>query len=191
MELQARINIMKLFSIFFISAFLLTLQLLAGDEIEQDNNISIKTFSIDNNQELFNSIKRVFYSAKHEHILDTNWTSLEMSKRVTTGFVDIDVEVQSVILSSKNLDENGTKELSLEIFTTQNDEVTYFKPDSFLHKLFWNRLEYILGMKDEWINCNFRLETIAYPNHILCNADRDKARAKEVEIKHNQDKETQ
>ncbi|MDD2450070.1 MAG: hypothetical protein PHS42_11780 [Sulfurimonas sp.] len=182
---------MKLFSIFFISAFLLTLQLLAEDEIEQDNNISIKTFTIDNDQELFNSIKRVFYSAKHEHLLDTNWTSLEMSKRVTTGFVDIDVEVQNVVLSSKALDENGTKELSLEIFTTQNDEVTYFKSDSFLHKLFWNRLEYILGIKDEWINCNFKLETIVYPNHILCDAD--KARAKEIKIeeKNNEEKDAQ
>ena len=182
---------MKLFSIFFISAFLLTLQLLAEDEIEQDNNISIKTYTIDNDQELFNSIKRVFYSAKHEHILDTNWTSLEMSKRVTTGFIDIDVEVQNVVLSSKALDENGTKELSLEIFTTKNDEVTYFKSDSFLHKLFWNRLEYILGIKDEWINCNFKLETIVYPNHILCDAD--KARAKEIKIeeKNNEEKDAQ
>ncbi|EQB34470.1 hypothetical protein M947_10715 [Sulfurimonas hongkongensis] len=174
---------MKLFSIFFISAFLLTSQLIATETIEQDSNISIKIFNIDNEQELYNSIKRVFYTSQHEHILDTNWTSLHMSKRVITGFIDIDVEVQNVVLSSKTLDKNGTKELSLEIYSTQNDEVTSFKPDSFLHSLFWNRLEFILGLEDEWINCNLNLKTMLSHNHMLCNADKDKARPKDTELK--------
>jgi len=159
---------------------------MAIDAIEQESNVSIKTFSIDNEQELYNSIKKVFFTSKHEHILDTNWTALHISKRVTTGFIDIDVEVQNIILSSKALDENGSKEMSLEIYTTQNDEVTIFKPDNFLHTLFWDRVEYILGIKDEWINCNYKLEAILYRDHILCNANKDKARTKkeeQIEIK--------
>jgi hypothetical protein len=188
---------MKFLSIFFTSILLLTSQLIAIDAVEQDSNVSIKTFNIDNEQELYNSIKRVFFSSEHEHILDTNWTGLHISKRVTTGFIDIDVEVQSVVISSKTLDTNDTKELSLEIYTTQNDEVTIFKPDNFLHTLFWNRLEYILGIKDEWINCNYKLEAMLYRNHILCNVDKDKARAKEevIEVKiaeeNNEEKEPQ
>jgi len=185
---------MKFLSIFFTSMLLLTSQLIAIDAIEQDSNVSMKIFNIDNEQELYNSIKRVFFSSEHEHILDTNWTALHISKRVTKGFVDIDVEVQSVVLSSKTLDKNGTKEMCLEIYTTQNDEVTNFKSNSFLHTLFWNRLEYILGLEDEWINCNFKLEAIAYRNHLLCGAEKGKARVKKEKRKieeNNEEKDVQ
>jgi hypothetical protein len=182
---------MKFLSIIFTSVLFLSSQLIAVDTIEQDTNASIKVFNIDDKQELYNSIKRVFFTSQHEHILDTNWTALHISKRATTGYIDIDIEVQNIILSTKTLDENGSKELSLKIFTTQNDEITNYKPDSFLHTLFWNRLEYILGINDEWINCNFSLKAMLYRNHILCNANKEKARAKEVEVENNQDKESQ
>jgi len=140
-----------------------------ADDIVKNDNISTKIFKIDDKQELFNSLKRVFFSSEHKNILDTNWTALHMSKRVTTGFIDIDIEEQSVIISSRNLDENGTKELSLEIYTTKNDEVTNFKSTNFLHKLFWNRLEFILGLENEWIDCYYMSQALGHNNHLLCS----------------------
>jgi len=165
----------KLFSLFFTTIFLLTSQLMANEDITQNDYISKKTFNISDEQELYNSLKRVFFSADHKNILDTNWKSLHISKRVTTGFIDIDVEVQNIILSSEIVDKNGTKEMSLKIFTTQNDKVTNFKSDSFLHKLFWSRLEFILGTEDKWINCYAVPQAFGHNNHLLCDINEQKA----------------
>lgn len=165
----------RIFTLLFTSLLLLTSELLAEDDIKENENISIKTFNISDEQELYNSLKRIFYSSEHKNILDSTWRGLHMSKRVTSGFIDIDVKVQNVILSSRTLDKNGTKEMSLEIYTTQNDEVTHFKSDSFLHRLFWHNLEFILGLEDEWIDCYYMLEAVGYNDHILCSPSEQKA----------------
>ncbi|MCK9490498.1 MAG: hypothetical protein M0Q24_00290 [Sulfurimonas sp.] len=166
---------MKKIATFLITLFLLTSELLAENNIKENENISIKTFNISDEQELYNSLKKIFFSSEHKNILDSGWRGLHMSKRVTSGFIDIDVEVQNVVLSSKPIDKNGTKEFTLEIFTTQNDEVTHFKPDSFLHRLFWNRLEFILGLEDEWIDCHHMFEALGQNNHLLCSPNEQKA----------------
>jgi hypothetical protein len=158
---------------------LLASHLVAKDDIKQDSNVSVRTFSINNEQELYNSLKRIYFSAEHENIADTNWTTLHISKRVTTGFADMDVKVQNVVLSTKSFKDRDTKELKLEIFTTQNDEITYYKSESFLHKLFWNRVEYVLGLQKEWINCYLRPEAIIYYNHILCSGNKPEEKQEE------------
>lgn len=165
----------KLFLVIVATLFLLTSQLLAEENVEQEKNISVKTFNISNQQELYNSLKRIYFSAEHKNILDTNWTGLHLSKRVTTGFIDIDVEVQEVLLTTKSFNDSDAKEMSVKIFTTQNDEVTHYEADSFLHKLFWNRVEYILGLEDEWLDCYHLTAALGNNDHLLCSASEQKA----------------
>jgi len=161
----------RVFFIFY-ATLLLSSQLLAQDATKPNENVSVKTLNISDEQELYNSIKRVFFSAEHENIIDTNWSSLHLSKRVMTGFIDVDVEVQNVVLSTKPFIDADKKEMQLEIYSTQNDETTHYKSDSFIHKLFWNRLEYILGIQKEWINCTLEGQAIPLYNHLLCTVDK-------------------
>lgn len=162
-------------NILFLIFCLLASQLFAQEDLQQEINFSTKTLNVSNTQELFNSLKRVFFLAEHENILDTNWTALHISKRVTTGFVNIDVDTQNVVLSVKAFKDTDEKELRIEIYTTRNDEVTHYESDSFLHRLFWNRIEYILGLEDEWIVCHNMAGAIGNSSHLLCNANEEKA----------------
>nr|WP_321265547.1 hypothetical protein [uncultured Sulfurimonas sp.] len=168
----------RIFLVFCMSIFLLTFELIAQEVAEKKSSASTKTFNIDDEQELYNSLKRVFFSTQHKNIVDTNWTSLHVSKRVTDGFIDMDVEVQNIVLSTKSFKDSNIKELKLEIYTTQNDKTTYYETDSFLHKLFWNRVEYILGLQKDWMECYSQIEAFSHYNHILCDANRPKEEVK-------------
>jgi len=136
-------------------------------------DISTREYNAIDEQLAYNVIKRIFVSDDSETIVDTNWSTLHVSKRSTTGFVDITTSVDNILLTTKYNSERDSKKISLEIFTTVDEENSYVSSESFLHTLAWNRVEYALGFDDNWIECIYSPRGIFYINHPLCSVNKE------------------
>ena len=151
--------------LFLILCFGLTL--LAAEDV------SSREYDSMDEQLAYNAIKKVFVSDDHETIVDTNWSTLLVSKRSTTGYTNIAVRAENLLLTTKYDTQSDAKKMTLEIFTTVNDKNSFTSSSSFLHTLVWNRIEYALGIDDNWIQCIFSLRGLFYLNHPLCSVNKE------------------
>jgi hypothetical protein len=136
-------------------------------------DISSRDYDSIDEQLAYNAIKKIFVLDDHETIVDTNWSTLHISKRSTTGYTDIAVSVENILLTTKYYNDSDSKKMTLEIFTTVNDKDSFVSSDSFLHTLLWNRVEYAVGIDDNWIECIYSIKGLFYLNHPICSIDKE------------------
>jgi hypothetical protein len=136
-------------------------------------DISSKNYDSIDEQMAYNVIKKIFVSDNHETIVDTNWSTLHISKRSTTGYTDIKIAVDNILIETKYNEDTDSKTMTLKIFSSINDKNSFVSSDSFLHTLIWNRIEYALGFDSEWIECLYSLKGLFYLNHPLCLIDKE------------------
>lgn len=141
--------------------------------LAEATDISSREYNSIDEQLAYNAIKKIFVSAESQTIVDTNWSTLHVSKRSTSGFVDITTSIENILLKTKYLSDSDSQKMSLEIFTTVNEEDSYVSSESFLHTLMWNRIEYALGFNDNWIECIYSPRGIFYINHPLCSVNKE------------------
>ncbi|ABB44475.1 hypothetical protein Suden_1197 [Sulfurimonas denitrificans DSM 1251] len=141
--------------------------------LAEATDISSREYNSIDEQLAYNAIKKIFVSAESQTIVDTNWSTLHVSKRSTSGFIDITTSIENILLKTKYLSDSDSQKMSLEIFTTVNEENSYVSSDSFLHTLMWNRIEYALGFDDNWIECIYSPRGIFYINHPLCSVNKE------------------
>lgn len=141
--------------------------------LAEATDISSREYNSIDEQLAYNAIKKIFVSAESQIIVDTNWSTLHVSKRSTSGFIDITTSIENILLKTKYLSDSDSQKMSLEIFTTVNEENSYVSSDSFLHTLMWNRIEYALGFDDNWIECIYSPRGIFYINHPLCSVNKE------------------
>lgn len=139
----------------------------------QDQNTSTKQYHDIDEQLAYNTIKKIFRYDDSDTIIDTNWSSLHVSKRRITGYLDLEVRTDHVLLTTKHLNDTNAKEIKLEIFSTINDEKLPLSQNDFLYYLFWNRIDYALGINTEWIDCFHSLEGISYYSYPLCMINKE------------------
>jgi uncharacterized membrane protein len=139
----------------------------------QDQNVSIKQYHGIDEQLAYNAIKKIFRHNDSDTIIDTNWSSLHVSKRTTTGYIDMQVHTDNIVLTTTYLNDTNEKEIKLEIFSTINDEKLPLSPNDFLYHLFWNRIDYALGINTEWIDCFHSIEGVFYYRYPLCMINKE------------------
>lgn len=139
-------------------------------------DISSRDYNSIDEQLAYNAIKKIFVSDDSGAIVDTTWNTLHISNRSTTGFINITTLEDNILLTTKYNSETDSKTISLEIFTTVDEENSYVSSDSFLHTLVWNRIEYALGLDDNWIECAHSLGDLSYSKHPLCSVDKETLR---------------
>lgn len=130
-------------------------------------NYSVKTYQHDH-QHIFNIAKKLFHGdSEEEFIIDTSWNKLQATKRSLSGGLFNLVVAQTIYTLDANVTNDATI-FSLSIYTQRSDKKKqYIDKKSIYHTLFWNRLEYALGLS-EWINCGN-----SFKNHkFLCKIDK-------------------
>lgn len=113
---------------------------------------STKAYSVDQ-QKVFNLAKAMFaHDRDNEFIIDTYWDATIASK-TDVMYTPFNIEVKETVYQ---LDANvsGEKTLfSLKIYTqVDGKKKKYIQSDSFVHQLFWSRIEYGLGYVP-WVDC--------------------------------------
>lgn len=136
-------------------------------------DISSREYNTIDEQLAYNAIKRIFVSNDSETIVDTNWSTLHLTKRSTTGFIDITTSIDNILLATKYNNDTNTKTINLKIFTTVDEINSSISSNSFLYTLMWNRVEYALGIDDNWIDCIYSLNGLFYISNPLCSVDNE------------------
>jgi hypothetical protein len=134
----------------------------------EDLNASIRNFSHIDEQKVFNIVKKIYKNSSKEYIIDTTWDELKISQRLSHGYFNLDVATNNIslkILPSKDL---KSTRYELQIYSIKNEKTKFITPDSMLHKLFWNRIEYALGLDNSWIDCKTSFMTIFLTLEPLC-----------------------
>ncbi|MDD3344521.1 MAG: hypothetical protein PHR87_13210 [Sulfurospirillaceae bacterium] len=139
----------------------------------EDQNSSTQQYYVVDEQVAYNVIKKVFRNYDSETIIDTNWSSLHLSTRTTIGYIDMQVLVNEIVFTTKHLTDTNTKEIRLEIFSTINDKKHPLPADDFLYRLFWNRIDYALGISTDWLECFPSFEGTLYYQHPLCTISKE------------------
>lgn len=154
-----------------------------GVQAKDNEYTSFREYADIDEQAAFNTIKKMF--VKHggiydnETVTDTTWSTLHVRKRSAHGYADMEVEVENIFLSVQYMSETGSKRIGLEIFSSLGGDDSFLLPDDFLHTLLWNRLEYAMNIKDEWIECVYSLEGLLNYTHPLCTIDKESLRLEE------------
>ena len=149
--------------LFAIVISLMTPFLVAADI----SGISSKQFLTLNEQEVFNSVKRMFRQHCKECVIDTYWDKLEIIQYSTKGYLDIDIIATHLILSYDNTTQNYT----LEIFEKVEENTYPLSTNDSLYDVLWNRIEYSFGITTSWVECSFM--AWAYMGHPLCRIDKE------------------
>lgn len=160
--IKERIKIMKKY-LFAIMIFFITPFLVAEDKLD----ISTKQFLTLDEQEVFNSVKRMFRQHCKECVIDTYWDKLEIIQYATKGYLDIDIIATHLVLSYDNTTQNYT----LEIFEKVEENTYPLSTNDSLYDVLWNRIEYSFGITTSWVECSFI--AWAYMRHPLCRIDKE------------------
>jgi hypothetical protein len=144
--------------------------------LSEAKDFSSRDYNSIDEQQVYNVIKKIFASSNQKNITDTNWSTLHISQRSTTGYINIDVLIKNILLTTHYNSDNETKNISLEIFSTVNDENTFLPSEHILHSIIWNRIEYALGLEDNWMTCTNSFNDISHINNSLCTIDKNALR---------------
>lgn len=141
--------------------------------LAEAKDISFRDYNSIDEQLVYNVVKKIFITEYQKTVVDTTWSTLHVSTRSTTGFVNIDVAVDNILLTTIYSSESDSKKITLEIFTTVDEEDSFVSSNSILHTLLWNRVDYALGFSDKWIKCTTSARGLFYINHPLCAVDKE------------------
>lgn len=138
-----------------------------------DLNVSAKIYQKIDEQKIFNIIKKIYREESTEYIIDTTWDKLHIMERSTNAFLTIGMQVDNIILSVVPTEDKNKTQMHLEIFTMIEDEKTLISPDSLAHKIFWNRIDYALGLDENWLYCDKNFDSILHVAYPYCDIKKD------------------
>lgn len=141
----------------------------------EDSVSSIRTFTHFDEQKAFNLIKKIFRSHSMEkYIIDTSWEELHITERSASGYFNLNTTINHLVLKVEKTMDHNHSIMHLELYKTSDaDEVKHYVPvNEFSHELLWNRLEYGLGLNNQWINC-FTLSEFLSFEYPLCAIDKE------------------
>jgi hypothetical protein len=138
-----------------------------------DLNVSAKIYQKIDEQKIFNIIKKIYREESTEYIIDTTWDKLHIMERSTNAFLTIGMQVDNIILSVVPTEDKNKTQMHLEIFTMIEDEKTLTPPDSLAHKIFWNRIDYALGLDENWLYCDKNFDSILHVAYPYCDIKKD------------------
>ena len=148
--------------IFFVLFFI------QGCAYKHNKSHSIHSIEADE-QKVFNAIKQMFRNGSgNEFIIDTHWDSLIVTKRETIYLPFLHMEIKQTVYQ---IDANATDKsinYELKVYTQIGEgDKRYLDENSYIHTLFWNRVEYALG-SDEWLSC-LKATSLSHYGSFLCN----------------------
>jgi len=153
-------TVLCLLSVFFIS----------GCASKNQYTSTSKNFdkSISKDQ-LLHAVKRVFMlTDKNAFIIDSYRNDLTITKpKAVYKLYTMDMRNDNFYFKVDETEDNSTINATVSIFRTygeEDDEKYYLDADSFTYKLFWDRVEYILGLKEKWKMCNY-----LFSNGFMCD----------------------
>lgn len=155
-----------------IKLFILLLSFCTIIMANEDQNTSVRTYQNTDIQKVFNIVKTIYNNSSTDYIIDTSWDKLIISKRSTSGFLDITIQIDTIIVLSLPNDDNNSTKIELETFKMIDEVKKPILNTSLTHKLLWNRIDYSLGKNDNWIDCQTSYETILLSNSPLCTIDK-------------------
>ena len=138
-----------------------------------DLNVSAKIYQKIDEQKIFNIIKKIYREESTEYIIDTTWDKLHIMERSTNAFLTIGMQIDNIILSVVPTEDKNKTQMHLEIFTMIEDEKTLTPPDSLAHKIFWNRIDYALGLDENWLYCDKNFDSILHVAYPYCDIKKD------------------
>lgn len=172
MEQQSRTNMINKIKIF-------TLLILLGfsfSSVNAEESISsVRTYSHFDEQKAFNLVKKIFRTHSSEkYIIDTSWEELHITERSASGYFNLTTTINHLVLKVEKTMDHNHSIMHLELYkTSDTDEIKHYIPaNEFSHELLWNRLEYGLGLNNEWINC-FTLSEFLSFTYPLCAIDKE------------------
>jgi hypothetical protein len=146
----------------YMKAFLISLAVVIftiGCGVKNKQIITKKTFdqNLTKDQLLF-AAKRVFSLSDHDqYIVDSYRNELNVTKPKAT-YKLFTMDIQNDNFDFRVDDTNGTMDAYLSIsrsYGVNKKDRYYLEKDNFTYTLFWERMEYLLGIKDYWKMCNY------------------------------------
>jgi hypothetical protein len=124
-----------------------------GCSKQQNLEYSSKEYPGVNKDALLNAAKTVIKLSDSTFAIDSKRTSIHATKisPIHKGFtVDINVNtIEMMVFPDENITRAKVKFVHKNNILAKNEEVVYGDT----HTLFWNRVDYILGLKDKWSTC--------------------------------------
>jgi hypothetical protein len=139
----------------------IVISFMVGCSSKNEYTNSIKYF--DNNvtkDKLLHAAKKVFYFAgKDTYIIDSYRDDLNVTKsKAAYKLYTMDIENDHFDFNVDNNTSNKELKATVSIYRAygiNNDSTSYVEKKSEVYNLFWDRLEYFLGLKKEWKECAF------------------------------------
>lgn len=136
-------------------------------EIIEDNNFSSKNYVNISKDAIFEAAKKVFLLAgKDEFRIDSYRDHLVVSKTKVSHYpfyVIVHDDIWDLQIDEKN--NTSFAKLSIKQVTDFDEEKAEYLSLS-THDLFWSRVEYLLGLSDDWKVCTNNIEF----SDILCDS---------------------
>jgi len=146
-----------MYSIFFIvSSFFIV-----GCSLK--NNYTSTTKSFDKNitkDQLLHAVKRVFKIIDNDaFIIDSYRDEINITKpKAVYKFYTMDIQNDNFNFKIDDNQSLPTMDATISISRTygvEGKKRVYVDENSFTYKLFWDRVEYLLGLKKDWQKCNY------------------------------------
>lgn len=161
---------MKKYLYLLLFCLFLNVSLVVGDDL----NVSTKTYQNIDEQKIFNIIKKIYREDSTDFVIDTSWDKLHIMERSANVFLIIGgLQVENIILSVVPAEDKNKTQMRLEIFSMIEDEKYLTQPDSIAHKIFWNRIDYALGVDENWLYCDKNFDSILHVAYPYCDIDKD------------------
>lgn len=139
--------------------FVLILIVFAGCSAKNDVLVTKNTYPDISKNAIFNAAKTLFNLSNKENgnkdfIIDSYRDKLEVDKIIfKNNIVHVDVLLDKWILELHQTENETRAILTVTRKNTQSDD-NIGNIDQKLHNLFWDRLDYLLGLKKDWKLCN-------------------------------------
>ncbi len=159
-RVQVKYFFIVLVSIFFIF----------GCSSKNEYTSSVRSFDKNiTKDQLLHAAKRVFkITDENAFIIDSYRNELNVTKpKAAYKFYTMDIQNDNF---NFKVDDNETKSMldaTISISRTygiEEENRHYIKEDSFTYELFWDRVEYLLGLKESWRECNYIVD-----NGFMCD----------------------
>lgn len=156
-------------TIFLTSSLFLLTSCSSKNEVTREDYITQKTFDNINKDAIFEAAKKVFiYSGDKSFIIDSYRNNLEVikPKMIHRPFVAYTIE-DKWNLSIEEKDSKSFAKLDVSrIVDYDENNIVYLDKD--VHELFWNRVEYLLGLNKDWYSC-FKYKIKFNMDNALCD----------------------
>ncbi len=141
----------------------------------QEVKVSKKIYKDISKDAILEATKKIFLIANNnygnkEFVIDSYRNKVEVSRVLfESNIFLVDLFLDKWIIEVYQLENETRVNLSL-VRTDATNQIKNIKVDDNIYELFWSRLDFILGLNDEWIECSTYLYTINKAiDTTLCN----------------------